>query len=78
MPAIYGPHDKTPLGAVFPSVHAKVQSKQEAMKKVFDQKARPGISNWATMFIHVIMDRELSIYPGRWLVSRDLSHMVCF
>ena len=32
---------KTPLGAVFPSVHAKVQSKQEAMKKVFDQKASP-------------------------------------
>ena len=27
---------KTPLGAVFPSVHAKVQSKQEAMKKAFD------------------------------------------
>lgn len=32
---------KTPLGAVFPSVHAKVQSKQEAMKKAFDQKASP-------------------------------------
>ena len=31
----------TPLGAVFPSVHAKVQSKQEAMKKAFDQKASP-------------------------------------
>ena len=30
---------KTPLGAVFPSVYVKVQTKQEAMKKAFDQRA---------------------------------------
>ena len=32
---------KTPLGAVFPSVHAKVQAKQEAVKKAFNEKASP-------------------------------------
>lgn len=69
---------KTPLGAVFPSVHAKVQTKQETMKKAFDQKAGPRYFELGDNVINVIMDRELSIYPGRWLTSRDLSHMLCF
>ena len=56
---------KTPMAAIFPSVQAKVQPKQEAMKKAFDLKVSPREFEMGENVFPVTMGGDQSTCRGK-------------